>query len=209
MKKWNVLKKIIFWVACSGISFLIFNYFISKIDISNYISNRLENIDVIDKIEKYINKIISFIAANIVSFIGTFINMKKYNSKAMPILHLRVLNTTAIRRSQLHLNYPEIIIGEGDYYIYVTMNMQNSGEGIIENCNINGQILEMGQILTCNEVTFYIKICVPNRSKPKKKYDLVAEFNDTYERNYVKKFQLSVDANKQTSKLLAKKQRRR
>lgn len=216
MKRWRYLR-ILLVIICWMITFVCIDFLLDKIDIINYLKSikllqgieQLQNIASNEWLKRIINKVFSFIIANIFAIISTFISCKKFNSEAMPRLHLIVINTTNIRRSKLRKTLPEILIGDGKYYIYVTIDIQNVGEGVIENCKINGQMLEIGQIDNTKGEEVYIRIATSNKNLSETYYDFMIEFDDALERNYKKKFGLLVDAEKQMSKIIVKKRQRR
>lgn len=211
MKKQNKLKIGLVLICCWTISFICSNFFLSKIDIINCLKEikSLENIENIDFLKNTFNKVFSFTIANIFSIISTFIAYKKFNSETLPILHLRVINTTSIRKGKLKNITPEILIGQGRYYIYVTAHIQNVGIGVIENCKINNQSLELEPLHAKEELIIYFRISIPDNKLREKYYGINVDFNDAFDRTYQKKYELKVNTEKQMSQFIVKKKQRR
>lgn len=210
MKKRITIKKVIIIVCCWIIFYFLFNYIFDEVITNSCFKEikLLQNINKDVKIKKIIKNIFSFICANLFVAISTYVCVKRFSLEKSPCLHIKILDTMGIRRSKLYESLPQVSIGNGKYCIYIRMSIQNVGVGVIENCKINGQVLQINQINQEQE-EFYLKINVENKDLKKENYEIVIDFEDAYEKYYTKKFDLLVDMDNQISNIMVNRKQRR
>lgn len=118
--------------------------------------------------------------------------IKKEEKKETPIIRLETYLVTGIRKGKWDKNIPEINIGEGIYFIYIISSIRNIGEGVIEKCKINKQILKMKELNNKNECKFCFRVCKKENEEFNKSYRMEVKFLDARGRIYTKKIDLRI-----------------
>ena len=136
-----------------------------------------------------------------------YIGWKRYRLENVPKLCLKVINVSDIKRSRRRETEYQISIGEGNYYIYVMIQIKNIGQGSIENCLINGWTLDTDCINAKEEVM--IMIASNKRDAFNKEYSLQIEVEDALGRKYSAVKLLNIDAKKKQANISTKKKQRR
>lgn len=157
---------------------------------------------------KGIEKIAASFVSGLCIMIPVYIKLRTYLLENVPKICLKAINVSDIKRIKRRDAKYQINVGEGKYYIYVTIQMKNNGQGSIENCLINGKVFDADCVNVQEDIT--IMIASNKREGFNNKYPLKIEFVDDVGRKYSAVKLLHIDVEKkQASISTGKKQRRK
>ncbi len=208
------IKKIILLFIIFICSFLLTGYIIDKNNLIEklFLMNelKLENDSNFKWIVTLINGIFSIMIANLFNIAKIYLDKKRDNKENLPIISIKIKLVTLIRKNRRKDRTPEIIIGEGECFVYINSILKNIGNGVIEKCSINGQELGEMRITSDNIYEFNFRVCRMENKEFREYYYLEICFKDDRERSYKKKMKLKINESKNSAEVLShSKQKRR
>lgn len=204
------VQKIFIFLAIFIVCFFITQNLIEKFNVIEKLPFiEKENVEYINKMKTVVNGILSFIVVNVFNIIQVYSEKRKENEKEMPIATVNNRAVTCMRKNKKKDGMPEILLGEGNCFIYVISELKNVGAGTIEQCSVANQKLDIIPISSNEEFGFCFRICRNKNEECKEKYKFDVEFKDSRKRCYITGFELYVNENNQTADVkISKKQRR-
>lgn len=196
------IKKTILFIILFVFFFWLSHYIFENWNIIEQIFIFKEYEDLDYSIKNVISVILSVVLSGAVSNLGVIQAMyfeHKKEKKQCPHLNLNVRSVSIIRRNINNEAYPEIVIGTGEYFLYVAVQLQNVGTELIQNCIINKQKIGK-KIINPNETnSVYLRICRKEKDKFMRRYKLFVEFQDNTEESYVYLINLTLDEKRRTA----------
>lgn len=131
-----------------------------------------------------VDALFAFIAANLFNVLGFIFERKKEGAADAPYILLKKLDETLVRKNANRSEMPGIVIGQGNYFVYVTVRLENTGQGAITACRIAGQRLQADRIEPKKSVDFRFQVCRKKEEDFLKSYQADFEFEDDRGRGY-------------------------
>lgn len=201
-------KKIFICFFTFVISFFAIYYFLDiigliKISEKEIIEN--ENIKNIDNLRTTLSAILSaiftFVIKNILEIYKAYKNTLREKESNIPYLSITCIDMTCLRKSENKKYKPEIILGEGNVFVYVFCKLHNAGELDLDKCIINKQELEIEQIKKGDCIYFYFRVCKNCNDDFNKFYFLDMIIIDVREHRYKKNMKLYIDEKEKKAKI--------
>lgn len=126
--------------------------------------------------------IFSFVTANIINIIKLIYEQRKEKNNHTPHLRITIQHITNIRKDKNPDFYPEIVLGNGDNFVYIFAELENTGNGYIEQCVISNQNAQISPINHGGKSSIIFRVCRQEHTRFKKKYLLHILFKD--DKNY-------------------------
>ena len=206
MKKYSRARKIIIRALVFIVCFIVTNYFLDKV---YTIDLQKDNTDVVNKVKNLCNLIWSFFVANGRDIWKIYSDCKENSQKTRSDVSILIKDVSCIRRTQSRSRLPEIILGNGEYFIYVTASLKNIGNNTVIYFYINEQQLEIEPLAKQHDSGFSFRVYRKRDEKLKSWYDFSIEFVDDKDACYQKDFRLNINEEKQTAKITATKTQRK
>ena len=137
-KLFKIIMAIIFFIVIFPIVDFIFNNITA---ISQNIREFYEMYSIyVNIIKAILTGMLSFISANGVDL------LKLYLERQRPQIDFKAISVTEIRRQKRNNYIPEVVFGNGKFFVYITVDIANRGSGIIRKCYINNEKLYIDDI---------------------------------------------------------------
>lgn len=205
-----MLKKVLIKASKYIITVVIF-YFIIQFLLN--LSELFENVEFFQKNSEtwtpVIKQMFSFTTANIVNIIGLIYKQRKSKEDSSPYLRMAVKNVTNLRKNINHTFVPEIVLGSGSSFIYIGVELENTGNGYIEELTFAKQRPKISPIKCEKKEYIYFRVCRQENSCFKKKYPIRIIFRDDKNYFYFRKAKLIVCEETTSAKLILNKRQRR
>lgn len=164
----------------------------------------------INRIATVFNGILSFVIANVMSFLKLYLDNRKEIKREIPQISILVNNVTCIKKTKRKDGLLEVNMGQGAYFVYVNAVLKNTGESTIVECCINEKRLGIGSLTKEEGYNFCFKVCREKNASFKKSYVGRLKFRDDRGRCYEKIVDLEIDEQKREAKVISKgKQKKR
>lgn len=154
---------------------------------------------------------LAFIAANVFNILSLIFERKKEGAAGAPYILLKKLDETLVRKNENKDEVPEVVIGQGKYFVYVTVQLENTGDGAITACKIAEQTLQMNRIEPKESIKFRFRVCRKKGEDFQKSYRADIEFEDDRSRSYLLNVRLCAkgDADKPEIEIESQRKQRR
>ncbi len=200
-------------------AFKVFKYIFTVCIFACVIQVLITQLELFEKLEFFqqnseawksaLKQIFSFITANIVNIIKLICEHRQEKNNSSPYLRITIQSMTNIRKNKNPKYVPEIVLGSGNRFIYILAELENTGNGYIEEFVFAKQKPKICPIKHEKKEYIFFRVCRQENSRFKKKYPIRIYFKDEKNYCYFQKAKLII--HEETNKaiiVLNKRQRR-